>query len=199
MIRMSPRQKIIKLFYPLLMRMGKKFRKNTMMKYNSGHIGPAVSFYTLNTVANNGDEISFNSFRGKKVLLVNTASDCGYTPQYEELQTLHEQFPDNLVIIGFPANDFGQQEKGDDPEIAQFCKVNFGVSFPLAKKSTVIRSPMQNRVYEWLTDRKENGWNDQEPTWNFSKYLVNEQGILTYYFDPSLSPMGEEMRNALGK
>ena len=183
----------------MLMRVSKRFRKNAMMKYNSEGIRPAVSFYTLNAVSNSGDEISFNGFKGKKVLLVNTASDCGYTPQYEELQTLHEQFRDSLIIIGFPANDFGQQEKGDDAQIAQFCKKNFGVSFPLAKKSTVIRSSRQNPVYEWLTSRKENGWNDQEPTWNFSKYLVNEEGTLTYYFDPSVSPMGAEMRNALGK
>ncbi|WP_315818648.1 glutathione peroxidase [Paraflavitalea speifideaquila] len=130
---------------------------------------------------------------------MNTASDCGYTNQYEDLQKLYETYKDKLVIIGFPANDFHEQEKGNDEEIAQFCKVNFGVSFPLAKKSVVIKSPEQNPVFGWLTHKALNGWNEQEPSWNFSKYLVNERGVLTHYFDPSVSPTSNVVITAIAK
>ena len=124
---------------------------------------------------------------------MNTASDCGYTPQYNDLESLYKEYKDKLVVIGFPANDFGEQEKGDDEKIAQFCKANFGVTFPLAKKSTVIKSPDQNNIFKWLSDEKLNGWNNQPPKWNFSKYLVNENGVLVGYFDSSVSPGSEEI------
>ena len=104
-----------------------------------------------------------------------------------------------LLVIGFPANDFKEQEKGTDEEIMQFCKLNYGVTFPLMKKSVVIRSAGQNPVFQWLTDSAKNGWNNKYPSWNFSKYLVNENGILTNYFDPSVSPLGKEIREAIEK
>ena len=141
--------------------------------------------------------MNFEKFRGKKVLLVNTASDCGYTGQYDELEKLYKQFQNKLVILGFPANDFKEQEKGTDEEIAQFCKINYGVTFPLIKKSSVIRGTEQNEVFQWLSDKSKNGWNDQQPTWNFAKYLVNENGVLTNYFAPSLSPLDETIVNAI--
>jgi glutathione peroxidase len=190
---MTARQKIIKAFYPVLMNVGKLFGKNKKMKNNPAALPPAISFYSLKAPANNGEEIRFDAYKGKKVLLVNTASNCGFTPQYEELQQLYERYKDRLVIIGFPANDFGEQEKGNDQQIASFCKLNYGVNFPLAIKSRVIRGAGQNQVFEWLTNKSENGWNDQQPTWNFSKYLVNEQGVLTHYFDPSVSPLSQEI------
>ena len=130
-------------------------------------------------------------------MLVNTASNCGYTNQYEDLQKLYQQFNDQLEIIAFPANDFKEQEKGSDNDIAQFCQVNFGVTFPLAKKSVVIKSGDQNNIFKWLTDKSKNGWNEQPPVWNFSKYLVNEQGSLTHYFDPSVSPLSEDVLKAV--
>ncbi|HXL59000.1 MAG TPA: glutathione peroxidase, partial [Chitinophagaceae bacterium] len=136
-------------------------------------------------------------FKGKKVLLVNTASDCGYTGQYEELEKLYQQYKQRLIVIGFPANDFKEQEKGSDEEIAQFCTINYRITFPLMKKSIVIKSPGQNEVFQWLTDKNKNGWNDQQPVWNFSKYLVNEEGILSWYFDPSISPMSNSAINAI--
>jgi glutathione peroxidase len=194
---MTVKQKILKAFYPALMGMSKLFGKKSAMQSNSSMVKPPVSFYSLRIANNRGDEIKFEDFKGKKVLLVNTASECGYTPQYHELQELFEQNKNNLVILGFPANDFGQQEKGTDQEIENFCKMNYGVSFPLAGKSSVIKGENQNRVFEWLTDKKENGWNEQPPTWNFSKYLVNEQGTLIRYFDPSLSPIGAEIQQAV--
>jgi len=194
---MTGRQKIVKAFYPVLMNVGKLFGKKTKMKINQAAASPLVSFYSLKTTTNSGGEIQFDSFRGKKVMIVNTASDCGFTPQYEDLQKLYEKFQGNLVILGFPANDFGEQEKGSDQQIATFCKLNYGLRFPLATKSQVIRGVSQNKVFEWLSNSRENGWNDQQPTWNFSKYLVNEQGVLTHYFDPSVSPLSPEVLSAL--
>ncbi len=131
------------------------------------------------------------------MLLINTASDCGYTGQYKELEKLYQQYKQRLMIIGFPANDFKEQEKGSDEEIAEFCRINYSVTFPLMKKSTVVKSPEQNPVFQWLTDKNKNGWNNQPPTWNFSKYLVNEEGILTSYFDPSISPVSYLVINAI--
>lgn len=156
-----------------------------------------MSFYSLSATRNDGGRIDFTSLRGKKVMIVNTASECGYTNQYEDLQNLHERFGDRLVILAFPANDFKEQEKGTDEEIAQFCKVNYGISFPLMKKSVVVRSPGQNPVYVWLTDPAKNGWNGKQPSWNFSKYLVDEEGRLTHYFDPSISPTSDEVLEAV--
>jgi glutathione peroxidase len=137
--------------------------------------------------------------RGKKIMLVNTASDCGFTGQYAELQKLSEQYKEKLVVIGFPANDFKQQEKLTDEEINQFCTYNFGVTFPLAAKTTVVRAPHQNDVYHWLTEKRENGWNTQQPSWNFAKYIVNEAGILTHYFDPAISPQSGEIVKAINE
>lgn len=194
---MTPRQRILNLVYPLLMRVSRLFRKKIVIRTNEQAIPPPESIYDFSVKLNNGSELPLSSFHGKKILLVNTASDCGYTPQYDDLEKLYEQNRDKLVIIGFPANDFGEQEKGDDETIASFCKINFGVSFPLAKKSTVIRAPQQNEIFNWLSDKKRNGWNDQAPTWNFSKYLLNEQGVLTHYFDPAISPGAEEVLTAI--
>ena len=131
------------------------------------------------------------------MLLVNTASDCGYTPQYTDLQKLYEEQKDKLVIIGFPANDFKEQEKGTDEEIAQFCKLNYGVTFPLMKKSVVIKSGEQNPIYKWLTDVKQNGWNEEQHSWNFSKYLISEDGVLLNYFGPSISPTSSSVTDAV--
>lgn len=192
---MTYRQKILKAFYPVLMWMGKVSGKNkTIMNNNTT---APVSFYSLKTTMNNGTEFDFNTLKGKKVLLVNTASNCGYTDQYEDLQKLYEANKDNLVILGFPANDFKEQEKGTDEQIAEFCKVNFGVTFPLMKKSVVIKDDSQNAIYQWLTDASKNGWNSQVPTWNFSKYLVDEHGTLTNYFEPSVSPTSKEIEAAI--
>jgi len=153
---------------------------------------PPVPFHHLSATLNNGDQLFFSTLKGKKVLIVNTASNCGYTNQYEALQQLYEQYKDKLVVIGFPANDFKEQEKGNDDEIAAFCKLNYGVTFPLAKKSAVI-GESKNEVFSWLSDKNKNGWNEQEPVWNFSKYLVSEDGVLLQYFDPGISPTANEI------
>ncbi len=193
---MTTRQKIMKAIYPALM----FFTKNKKKMHSSEQAKEApVSFYSLKFTGNDQQEFDFSTLKGKKVLLVNTASDCGYTPQYADLQKLYEEQKDKLVIIGFPANDFKEQEKGSDADIAQFCQRNFGVTFPLMKKSVVVPGDAQNVVFQWLTDPKKNGWNDTAPEWNFSKYLVDEKGELLYYFPPGISPTGPEIHKALGE
>ena len=112
---------------------------------------------------------------------------------------MYEKYKEKLVIIGFPANDFKEQEKGTDEEIAQFCKLNFGVTFPLMKKAVVIKAPEQNEVFKWLTDSAKNGWNNKPPSWNFAKYIVNEEGILTNYFGSSISPLSKDVSDAVQK
>ena len=194
---MNTRQKLLKAFYPLLILWGKLTGRQSTTLSNTKDSPPMQSFYNLTVQLNNGKELKLDAARGKKVLLVNTASNCGYTAQYDELQQLHDLYKDKLLIIGFPANDFGEQEKGNNEEIAEFCRVNFGVTFPLAKKSTVVKGDQQNDVFNWLTDKERNGWNTQPPTWNFSKYLIDANGTLTHYFDPAVSPASEEVKKAI--
>jgi glutathione peroxidase len=158
---------------------------------------PVTSVYTIPFELINGDTADLSAYRGKKIVVVNTASDCGYTGQYEELQKLYEQRKEEVVIIGFPANDFKQQEKGSNEEIASFCKKNYGVDFPLAMKTTVIKSADQHPIFKWLSDQKQNGWNEQAPSWNFSKYVIDEQGKLIGYFDPGVSPLGNDFTKVL--
>lgn len=148
---------------------------------------PAIeSFYSLKAILNSGEEISFEMFRGKKVMLVNVASECGFTPQYAELEKLYQQ--NKITVLGFPSNNFGGQEPLNDENIATFCNVNFGVTFPIFKKNDVTGLEKQT-VYKWLTDPGKNGWNEQEPKWNFYKYLVDENGNLAKIFSSSVSPL----------
>lgn len=192
---MTLRQQILKWIYPLFVKYKKLMGENK--KLQAMNSIPPVSFYGLSALLNNGSELSFENLEGRKVLIVNTASNCGYTNQYAELQKLYQDQNEKLVILAFPSNDFKEQEKGSDEEIAEFCRINFGVSFPLAKKSVVVKSAEQNKVFEWLTHKKLNGWNEQQPSWNFSKYLVNENGLLTHYFDPAVSPLNDEVIEAV--
>jgi len=173
--------------------------KRSKVLKNSLNIPPRESLYDLSIEMSNGSPLKIEQLKGKKILFVNTASDCGYTHQYEDLQKLFSEKNSQLMIIGFPANDFKHQEKGSDEEIAQFCKLNYGISFPLAKKSTVIKNSSQNPIFRWLTDKSKNGWTNKQPSWNFSKWLVNEEGVLTHYFDPSISPLSEEVKKAVEK
>lgn len=160
-------------------------------------VQPSLPFHSLKISLNNGTELDTGTLKGKKILLVNTASDCGYTPQYDALQELYDTYKDKLVVIGFPSNEFGHQEQGSDDEIAQFCKVNFGVSFLLAKKSSVLPGREQNPVFQWLTQKDQNGWNEEAPDWNFTKYLVDEEGRLTHRFAPSVTPLSSMVIEAI--
>jgi glutathione peroxidase len=195
---MSARQKLLKAVYPVWMWWGKIRGKNNA-EFTNAKEQPQVSFYSLKSVLNDGTMMDFASLAGKKVLLVNTASNCGYTDQYNQLQELAETYSKDLVVIAFPANDFKHQEKGSDEEIAEFCKANYGISFPLMKKSSVIKGPGQHEVFQWLTDSSKNGWNSKPPSWNFSKYLVNERGVLTNYFGATVSPLSKEVLDAINK
>ena len=196
---MTYRQKVLKAVYHALMWVNKVTGRRSKVMGNKKQAAPSLSLYELSIQLNDGSELKLEALKGKKVLLVNTASDCGYTDQYDDLQRMYETNKDKLVVIGFPANDFKEQEKGNDNDIAAFCKINYGVTFPLAAKSSVVRGEQQNEVFKWLSDKKLNGWNDQQPTWNFSKYLVNENGVLTNYFDPAVSPASEEIKNAINQ
>ncbi|MEO5683395.1 MAG: glutathione peroxidase [Chitinophagaceae bacterium] len=195
-VNMTGRQKLLKAVYPVLTWINKLTNKN-MEAFAPPGIVPPVSFYTLKAVLNDGSTLDMTSLKGKKILLVNTASDCGYTGQYDQLQQLYSQYNTSLVVIGFPANDFKEQEKGTDSDIAAFCKKNYGVTFPLVQKSTVIKSTDQNAIFQWLSDPAKNGWNSNAPSWNFCKYLVNEEGALTAFFSSGIDPMGEEMTKAI--
>ncbi|WP_144602429.1 glutathione peroxidase [Algoriphagus algorifonticola] len=150
------------------------------------------SFYDFKLKNIDGKEVDFSQYKGKKVLIVNVASKCGYTPQYESLQELHENFGDKIAILAFPANNFGGQEPGSNEEIKEFCTTNYGVSFPVFEKISV-KGFDKHPLYRWLSDEKLNGWNNQEPTWNFCKYYINDQGELMKFFPSSVNPLDEEI------
>ena len=192
---MTFKQKALNFLYPVINAIAKSAGKNN--KVLQSDIMSQQSFFELHTLLNNGSKLEFKELQHKQILIVNTASDCGYTKQYEGLQALSEMYKDKLLIIGFPSNDFGEQEKGSDETIAAFCKVNFGVSFPLAKKAVVRKKDGQHEVYQWLTDESKNGWNYVAPSWNFCKYLIDEEGNLTHFFEAGIDPMGAEIKDAL--
>ena len=181
-------KKFITNFYELRMKLSKLTGIGINISTNHKQKPSPVSFYSLQAKANNGELVPFEKFRGRKILLVNLASQCGYTPQYSELEKLYQDHKDKIIVLGFPSNDFGGQEPGTDEEIENFCKVNFGVTFPLFHKDHVAGNNKQ-AVYKWLSNPDENGWNDKEPSWNFYKYLVDEQGNLDKVFSSSVSPL----------
>ena len=189
---MTLRQRILKRLYPIFMKLSRSSEKNGIVLKNTESKSPAVPFYSLKAKDISGKEVSFEQYRGKKVMVVNVASDCGYTGQYEALEKLYEENQKNLVVLGFPADNFGGQEPGNDSEIAEFCKKNFGVSFPLFQKSSVLK-PDQNEVFQWLSDKSKNGWNSKRPVWNFSKYIVDEKGNLSSFLGPAVAPDSEEV------
>ncbi|MBN2669060.1 MAG: glutathione peroxidase [Bacteroidales bacterium] len=138
-----------------------------------------------------GNSFALSQLKGKKVLVVNVASKCGYTPQYEALQALYEKYKDqNFVIIGFPANNFLKQEPGTNEEIKSFCSLNYGVTFPIMSKISVKGDDM-HPLYQWLTEKALNGVEDSKVKWNFQKYLIDENGNLVKYFSPSTKPDDE--------
>lgn len=193
---MTLRQRVLKFVYPLFI----WYKKNKGVKKiisNTALIKPFAPFNNLFVPLTNNQKLLMASLKNKKILLVNTASDCGYTNQYAELQELYNQYKNKLEIIAFPSNDFKEQEKGSDSEIEKFCKTNFSVSFPIAKKSGVLKGAEQNKIFQWLTHKEQNGWNEQQPAWNFAKYLVSEEGMLTHYFDPWISPLSKEVIEAI--
>lgn len=164
----------------------------------AGGKGSANSIYNFKVESLSGGTIDFSKFKGKKILIVNTASECGYTPQYEGLEKLYKEQKGNLVIVGFPANDFGAQEPGNNAAIAGFCKKNYGVSFPMAAKISV-KGAAQAPIYKWLTQKSLNGVQDAEVKWNFHKFLIDENGHLIAVFPSAIKPEGPEIKAALKK
>lgn len=149
---------------------------------------PTASLYDFTVTDLYGDTFNMADLKGKKVMVVNTASKCGLTPQYKDLQALYEKYQDqNFVIIGFPANDFMQQEPGSNEDIATFCEVNYGVTFPMMAK-IVVKGEGMHPLYQFLTRKSLNGLQDNEVEWNFQKYLINEEGALEMVVSPRTLP-----------
>ena len=153
------------------------------------------TIYDFKVEAIDGGTIDFSTFKGKNILIVNTASECGYTPQYKQLEELYRLKKENLVIVGFPANNFGGQEPGTDSEIAAFCEKNYGVTFPLSSKVSVLGSD-QDPLFTWLTQKDLNGVMDAVVKWNFTKFLLDEKGKLIGVYESKVSPLDDEI---LGK
>lgn len=156
------------------------------------------SIYDIKISSIEDETINLNDFKGKKILFVNVASKCGYTPQYAELQKLHEKYKDQLVIIGVPCNQFMGQEPGTNEEIVSFCQKNYGVSFLMTEKVDV-KGSSQHPLYAWLTNKELNGHSDSKVKWNFQKYLVSESGELIDVFSPGIDPLDERILSKLAE
>jgi glutathione peroxidase len=168
----------------------------TSTQMNIANTDTTKNIHGFKVEALDGSTIDFASFKGKKILIINTASECGYTPQYKDLEKLYETYKDKLVVIGFPANNFGGQEPGSNSEIKTFCTKNYGVSFPMAAKISVKGDDMA-AIYQWLTQKEKNGVLNAEIKWNFNKFLIDENGRMMYKFESSVTPMCEEINGKL--
>ena len=155
--------------------------------------GLSNSFYDYSVELINGDKITLDKYKGKKVIIVNVASKCGYTYQYGGLQKLYDEYGDKIEIIGVPSNDFLFQEPGKNKDIQTFCKSNYGVEFPIIKKTVVKKNSKQHPLYSWLSFKELNGWNDSPPGWNFYKYLINEEGTLVNILSSKTKPQDKEV------
>ena len=162
------------------------FSKNTEL------VSPKEPLYAINIESIDGKMIDLNDYKGKKILFVNVASKCGFTNQYDGLQELYDAYKEKLVIIGLPCNQFGGQEPGEESEIQSFCRLNFGVEFPMAVKIDV-KGANQHPLYSWLTDKKKNGKKSSSVKWNFQKYLVDEEGRLIDVFYAITKPMSSKI------
>jgi len=157
---------------------------------------PSTSIYDFKVPSLDGNTIDLAKYKGKNILIVNTASQCGYTKQYAELEKLYEKYKGNLVIVGFPANNFGEQEPGTNAEIKEFCSKNYGVTFPMAEKISVKGDDI-DPLFKWLTSKQENGVMDAEIKWNFTKFLIDKNGKLVAVFPSAVTPMSEEITKYL--
>jgi glutathione peroxidase len=153
------------------------------------------SIHTFEFKTIDGKTMSFSSFKGKKILIVNTASKCGYTPQYEDLEKLHKQYGSKLIIVGFPANNFGGQEPGTNSDINSFCKKNYGVTFIMASKVSVKGNDM-DPLFKWLTSQ-ENPDFTGDIRWNFEKFLLDENGKLVHRYRSGTNPLDKDLINAI--
>jgi len=156
------------------------------------HLQSQTSLYDFEMKSIDGKPIRFSDFKGKKILLVNVASYCGFTPQYSDLEKLHREYGNKVVVIGVPCNQFGNQEPGSAEEIKSFCKKNYDVSFTLTEK-TDVKGEKAHAVYRWLADKNKNGVLENTPSWNFCKFLFDEKGKPVAFFKSNVSPLSEEI------
>ena len=154
------------------------------------------SVYDFTVKGIDGKDVQLSQYKGKKVLIVNTASECGYTPQYKELEELYQKHGDKVTVLGFPANNFGGQEPGSNEQIASFCEKNYGVTFPLFSKISV-KGDDTAPLYQFLRDKARNGAVGEAPGWNFGKYLVDEQGHVVAFYGSGVKPMSAELVGAI--
>ena len=172
------------------------FIKTLTITNKSSKMSSKKSIYDIEINSLQGKPINLSLFKGKKILFVNVASKCGFTPQYKELQKLHNLYEESLVVIGVPCNQFGKQEPGNSTEINEFCQVNYGVSFLITEKISV-KGNEQHPLYSWLTKKNENGRKNSSVKWNFQKYLINEDGDLIDYYYSMTSPTSSKIKKHL--
>lgn len=173
----------------------KKSNDSAVAENNTEAVQTKQSLHDFKVEALDGSQFDLASLKGKKVMVVNTASKCGLTPQYKQLQALYEEYKDdNFVVVGFPANNFLWQEPGSNKEIAEFCKQNYGVSFPMMAKISV-KGGDKHPIYQFLTEKSKNGFQDSKVKWNFQKYLVNESGEIEKIIAPKTLPTDESVVN----
>jgi len=154
------------------------------------------SIYDIPLNKLNGESFSLSDSKGKKILIVNVASKCGYTSQYKDLQNLYDKHSDKLEIIAIPCNDYGAQESGSNSDIKDFCEINYGVSFTIASKQNIKSSPTSG-LYHWLSSPEQNGWNSSLPSWNFCKYIIDENGKLTHFLRSGVNPSGKKIKSII--
>ncbi len=166
---------------------------------SGGWVDAQKSFHDFTVTDIQGNEFELSQLKGKKVLVVNTASKCGLTPQYEDLERLYQEYGDeNFMIIGFPSNDFANQEPGSNEEIAAFCSLNYGVTFPMMSK-VAVKGDEKHPLYQWLTEKEKNGLEDSKISWNFQKYMIDEEGSLVGHVPPRKKPYSSEILSWLEK
>jgi glutathione peroxidase len=173
------------------------FSKKNGIAMNNSSQDHKGSLYDFTVEDLQGNPVKLSDYKGKPVVLINVASKCGYTPQYADWQKFHEKYGDKVAVLGFPANNFMSQEPGTDEEIAEFCQKNYGVTFKMFSKLDV-KGDNKAPLYQWLSEKSKNGWNDKEPTWNFCKYVVDAKGNLTHFFESKITPDNEEFRKSVG-
>ena len=159
---------------------------------SNAEMPPAKNIYDFKIQSLDGGTIDFSQYKGKKILIVNTASKCGFTPQYAGLEKLYEQYKDKLVIVGFPSDNFGGQEYHDNDSIKTFCQKNYGVTFPLTTRVDV-KGQNTTPVFKYLCDKSENGVLDASISWNFNKFIIDENGNLLAHFDSKVTPDSDEL------
>lgn len=158
---------------------------------------PTKTLFDFTVKSIDGKSVNLAQYKGKKIVILNTASKCGFTPQYADWEKFYKAHKDKIVVLGFPANNFMSQEPGTNEDIAAFCQKNYGVSFPMFEKVDVVGND-QHPLYQWLSKKDQNGWNDKAPSWNFCKYVINEQGQLTNFFESKIKPTDAEFTKAVG-